>query len=63
VRQAGEAEADEVYVWWAKLRSQNRQETHLDRTDYRSLYVARLAEITDQSPLEGHAGEIDHMPA
>jgi hypothetical protein len=64
---AGEAKADEVHVWWAKLRSPNRVgplehapdvlatqgqisggvETHLYLTDYRSLYVARLEEITD----------------
>jgi len=82
-RDRGKADDDRVYVWWAKLRSQNRQqplphvpdvlalqaqidegqETHLYLTDYRSLYVARLAEITDRSPLDEHAGEIDHMPA
>ncbi len=66
---AGECGADEVYVWWGKVRSANRQaplphlaevlkadaaigdgpgapEVHLYLTDYRSLYVAHLGEVT-----------------
>lgn len=81
-RARGEASDDDVYVWWAKLRSPNRQqplphrgeilaiqeqierevETHLYLTDYRSLYVARLDEISDEDVLNGDADESDHMP-
>lgn len=74
--------ADDVYVWWAKLKSQNRlqplphaaeilalqrqiddgTETHVYLTDYRSLYVALLDEITtDDVPAET-GGEVSHMP-
>ena len=81
-RDAGKAEPDDVYVWWAKLASPNRQgplphaadvvrlqqqidagvETHLYLTDYRSLYVGRMDEITaDDVPGETPA-EADHMP-
>jgi hypothetical protein len=69
---AGDADEDDVYVWWAKLRSENRQqhypyeadvlrldeqikegtETHLYLTDYRSLYVAHIGEVTSDSVLE-----------
>jgi hypothetical protein len=68
---AGEHDADDPHVWWAKLRSQNRQqplphraevlalqeqverdvETHLYLTDYRSLYVAHIGEITERDVL------------
>ncbi len=64
---------DDVYVWWAKLRSSNRlkplphldeilaigaeqcvdepdAETHLYLTDYRTLYVAHVAQITADDP-------------
>jgi hypothetical protein len=64
--QAGDADRDDIYVWWGKIRSPNRQgllphadavtaldeqvqagtETHLYLTDYRSLYVAWVGEIT-----------------
>lgn len=78
----GHCDEDEVYVWWAKLRSLNRErdrlphhdeivaiqgqidagiETHLYLTDYRSLYVANLDEITDDDLLE--EDEESHMPA
>ena len=74
---------EDVYVWWGKIRSSNRQqpmphlddilaidaelgedgetvaadrEVHLYLTDYRSLYVAHVAEIStdDQRDDEGH---------
>jgi len=80
-RAAGQAEADEVYVWWGKIRSKNREgrlkhhdqvtaldaqaqagtETHLYLTDYRSLYVAEVGEVTDEDVREG-AGEGAHVP-
>lgn len=77
---------DEVYVWWGKVRSSNRQrpmphlaqileldagldadsgdapETHLYLTDYRSLYVAQVAEITVDDVLPDD-DEHDHIPA
>ncbi len=79
---AGEAERDDVYVWWGKIRSKNREgrlphhdqvtaldaqvrsgtETHLYLTDYRSLYVAEVGEITDED-VRADAGERDHLPA
>ena len=82
-RRKGEAEDDDVYVWWARIRSPNRQddlphltdvlalqqqiddgvETHLYLTDYRSLYVGLLDEITDEDILREWEGEADHMPA
>src|SRR5215218_8335755 len=57
---------DDVYVWWGKIRSPNRQqplahlgeilaidetlragaEIHLYLTDYRSLYVGHVGEVT-----------------
>ncbi len=71
------------YVWWAKLKSPNRQqplphgaevlalqaqidegaETHLYLTDYRSLYVALVDEITAEDVLSDTPGEAEHMPA
>ena len=77
----GDADWDDVYVWWARLRSGNRlqalphmddvlalqkqietgEETHLYLTDYRSLYVALLADITPDDPLGEDDG--DHLPA
>jgi len=82
-RNEGRADHDEVYVWWAKLRSANRQaplphatevlelraqieagvETHLYLTDYSSLYVAHLVEVTDEDVRRDWPGERDHMPA
>ncbi len=79
-----EASDDEdVYVWWGKVRSSNRQqpmahldqilaldellgdgsehELHLYLTDYRSLYVAHVAEITSGNVLDDD--EDDHVPA
>lgn len=67
---AGELEDEDVYVWWGKIRSPNRQqplphlhqilaldhslraddgpdaEIHLYLTDYRSLYVGHVGEVT-----------------
>ena len=67
---AGELEDEDVYVWWGKIRSPNRQqpmphldeilalddalrgdegpdaEVHLYLTDYRSLYVGHVGEVT-----------------
>jgi hypothetical protein len=80
--QRGEAEADDVYVWWGRIRSPNRKdplphgeaiaaldaqiregvETHLYLTDYRSLYVAWLGEITSQHLPGEEPHELDHMP-
>ncbi len=78
---ADDATEDDVYVWWAKLRSPRREgelphakeiaaieeqieageETHLYLTDYRSLYVGHLGEVTAEPVLEegddGAAGE------
>lgn len=81
-RTAGRAPEEDVYVWWAKVRSPNRQaplphreevlalreqiaagvETHLYLTDYSSLYVAHLVEITDENVPEDWPDERDHMP-
>jgi len=81
-RDVREAEPDEVYVWWGRIRSKNREgrlphhervltidaqtesgdETHLYLTDYRSLYVAELGEVTDDDVREAE-GERAHMPA
>jgi hypothetical protein len=80
--EAGEVQADDVYVWWAKLKSENRQqplphtaevlalqeqidaghETHLYLTDYRSLYMGHVAEITAEALLVVHPEQADHMP-
>ena len=77
----GEAGPDDVYVWWGKIRSPNRQqplphasevldlktqidggtETHLYLTDYSSLYVGHLVEVTDED-VPGEWDEADHMP-
>jgi hypothetical protein len=69
----GHRTEDDVYVWWAKVRSSHRQqplphlddvlavqteptrndpgpETHLYLTDYRSLYVGHLGQITCDDP-------------
>jgi hypothetical protein len=77
--------ADDVYVWWAKVRSPHRPEplphleqvlrvgaaegghaadaeTHLYLTDYRSLYVAHVAEVTADDPRPDEA-ERSHIPA
>ncbi|HEX4934126.1 MAG TPA: hypothetical protein VFV33_13145 [Gemmatimonadaceae bacterium] len=75
----------DVYVWWGKVRSPNRQqplahlaailaldaaldtaqggdrELHLYLTDYRSLYVAHVAEVTEDDVLE--EDDDDHVPA
>ena len=81
--QAGDAEKDEVYVWWGKIRSPNRKgllphadavtaldeqvragtETHLYLTDYRSLYVAWVGEITAEHLPREQPEELDHMPS
>jgi len=78
----GETDADDVYVWWGRIRSANRKgplphadaigaidgqiragvETHLYLTDYRSLYVGHLGEITSDHLPESAPGELDHMP-
>lgn len=80
---AGKLEADDVYVWWGKVRSSNRQqplphlqdvlaldpplepsvdapELHLYLTDYRSLYVAHIGEVTQDDVL---AEDPDAVPA
>lgn len=82
-RREERAEDEDVYVWWAKLRSPNRQgpiphradvlalqdqidsgvETHLYLTDYGSLYVAHLVEVTGDSVPRDWPDERDHMPA
>ena len=79
----GEAEAEDVYVWWAKLRSAHRPtplphyhdilriqaqveadvETHLYLTDYRSLYVGHVDEITADAVTAEHEEELVHAPA
>lgn len=71
---------DDVYVWWGKVKSSNRQqpmahladaravgdqpeeagEVQLYLTDYRSLYVGELLEITDEALGEAEQG---HVPA
>jgi hypothetical protein len=81
-RREGRSDDDDVYVWWAKLRSPNRQaplphagevldlasqidagiETHLYLTDYSSLYVAHLVEVTADSVPEDFPDERGHMP-
>lgn len=78
----GDVDRDDVYVWWGKIRSRNRDgllphhddvvaidrqvqegvETHLYLTDYRSLYVAHVGEITDED-IRHTEGELDRMPA
>jgi hypothetical protein len=81
-RESG-AEREDQYVWWAKIKSANRQqplphtaeilglqvqiergeETHLYLTDYRSLYVAHLDEITADDVPADTPDEAEHMPA
>jgi hypothetical protein len=81
-RREGRSDDDDVYVWWAKLRSPNRQaplphaaeilelsaqidagiETHLYLTDYSSLYVAHLVELTAEDVPGEFPDERDHMP-
>lgn len=78
----GEAEREDVFVWWAKLRSENRQgplphadevvaiqeqilagtETHLYLTDYRSLSVGLLSEVTADDVLAEYPDEAHNMP-
>ena len=80
--QRGEANGDEAYVWWGRLRSPNRKdalphgeaiaaldaqvregvETHLYLTDYRSLYVAWVGEVTAEHLPAEQPDELDHMP-
>lgn len=77
----GDVDRDDVYVWWGKIRSKNRDgrlphhdavvaldeqvregvETHLYLTDYRSLYVAHVGEITDED-VRRTDGELERMP-
>lgn len=74
--------ADDVYVWWGKIKSPNRDEplphaaeitaidaqphedieTHLYLTDYRSLYVGHLGEVTTDDILS-EEGEAEHAPS
>ena len=82
--QFGEGEGDgPPFVWWAKVRSPNRQqplphiddilaiqdqieaevETHLYLTDYRSLYVGQLDEITADRIRSDTPDEVEHMPS
>ena len=77
----GQLAADDVYVWWGKVRSPNRQqplphhdailaideqcerdETHVYLTDYRSLYVAHLGEITAEDVPGDTPAELERMP-
>lgn len=77
---------EDVYVWWGKVKSSNRQqplphlkdilamddilssdagaehEAHLYLTDYQSLYVGHIAEITPDD-MASDADEIHHVPA
>jgi hypothetical protein len=81
-RREERAEDEDVYVWWAKLRSRTVRsrsriertcwpsrdqidsgvETHLYLTDYGSLYVAHLVEVTGDSVPRDWPDERDHMP-
>jgi hypothetical protein len=78
-----DASPDDVYVWWAKIKSPNRdqplphaadvvalqkqidagEETHLYLTDYRSLYVGHLGEVTAEDVLADTPGEAEHTPS
>jgi hypothetical protein len=78
----GDASPEEVYVWWARIRSPERKaphpyqdqilemdqqiqdgvETHLYLTDYRSLYVGHLAEITAEDVSKARPRERSHIP-
>lgn len=75
-----DANAEDVYVWWGRVRSPNRQqalphlkdvlaldgeigareEVHLYLTDYRSLYVALVNEITADAKV---IDDDEHVPA
>lgn len=81
---SGIRDEENVFVWWGKVRSSNRQqalphlesvlaldgqlrgnegpsvEMHLYLTDYRSLYVAHIGEITRDDPSSDGAR---HLPA
>ena len=77
-----DANAEDVYVWWAKLRSPNRPEslphteevlaldeqirdgteTHLYLSDYRSLYVGHMVEITSEDIPSTRPQEKGHIP-
>ena len=78
VRLRGDPE--DAYVWWAKLRSENRlqplphlkqilaldetiddAEVHLYLTDFRSLYVAHVGEVTEDDPREDPVDR-EHVP-
>lgn len=78
----GDASPEDVYVWWARLRSPERKgphpyqreileldqqirsggETHLYLTDYRSLYVGHVAEITIDDVPKVRPKEKGHIP-
>lgn len=84
-RSAGSADDTDVYVWWGKVRSTNRQqpmrhlgeilamdeqlapeegakvETHLYLTDYRSLYVGHVGEVTADD-VGSDENEAAHVP-
>jgi len=77
---------EDVYVWWGKVKSSNRQqplphledilamdlalssdegaecEVHFYLTDYRSLYVGHVAEVTSDD-VSDDADESDHVPS
>jgi hypothetical protein len=81
----GGGDIDDVYVWWGKVRSSNRQqpmkhrdqilamddelngddgaavEMHLYLTDYRSLYVGHVGEITAEDVTE-EEDQLSHVP-
>ncbi len=82
---AGHCAEDDVYVWWGKVRSQNRlapiphleqlksldtelerqdeaPEAHVYLTDYSSLYVAHLGEVTEEDPRDD-PDQRDRVPA
>jgi hypothetical protein len=83
-RRENAADDEDVYVWWAKVKSSNRQQplpgphtrdvlaldaqiragadTHLYLTDYRSLYVAHLGEVTADD-IRDDPAEREHAPA
>ena len=52
--------ADEILTLQAQIEA--GVETHLYLTDYRSLYVAHLDEVTDEDVLRETPGEAEHMP-
>ncbi len=82
---AGKRDPEDVFVWWGKVRSSNRQgplphlddvlaldaaanpvlggpEVNLYLTDYRSLYVAHLAEVTSDD-VRSEPDEVDSVPS